>query len=352
MKLRFWAGAHADAHEQAEAAEANNDEHSVRERAVPVRTPGLIAFTAVLVAFMVGLSLGSPAVTRLDSRPVPTRVKVAETRSRLPGDKLSSYRGLGSWIDYIDQGPWAHPYETIRAMKDLGVDTIFVQTSTYGLDQGLIHPPLLSAFIEEAHRHGIYVVAWYVPSFRKVDVDVERSMAAIDYRTPSGQAFDSFALDIEAPLVRDIATRNARLLKISRRIRDAAGPRYPLGAIIPDPVGSRYWPAFPYRELTDLYDVFVPMGYFTYRARGFDSVRAYTAANIAKIRAETGDDDVPIHAIGGIAGDTGPHDTRGFVRAVTDGRVLGGSYYDYPITSDREWDALSPLSRRRGKGRG
>ena len=49
-------------------------------------------------------------------------------------------------------------------------------------------------------------------------------------------------------------------------LRPAAGggrPRYPLGAIIPSPVGIRrhrvYWPAFPYRGLARYYDVFLPM---------------------------------------------------------------------------------------------
>lgn len=302
---------------------------------------------SLVVAFALGVVTGSPITPRLATRPLPKRIDAAEPMlERLPGGVLSSYRGLGSWIDWVDAGPWAHPFETVRLMKERGVDTIFVQTSTYGLSQALINPAAQSAFIEEAHRLGIYVVAWYVPSFVHMEMDLERARTAIEFRTPTGQAFDSFALDIEAPIVKDIDKRNARLLRLSDRIRKVAGADYPLGAIVPDPVVSRYWPSFPYKGLVDSYDVFIPMGYFTFRARGFENVRAYTAAAILKIRDLTGDPNVPIHAIGGIAGDTGPKDAAGFVRAVRDHRVLGGSFYDFPITSEREWNSLAPLSRQ------
>ncbi|HVF52739.1 MAG TPA: hypothetical protein VNC78_03930 [Actinomycetota bacterium] len=260
--------------------------------------------------------------------------------------RVEAYRGLGSWVDWVDLAPWAHPVATVRGMHERGVQTLFLQTSTYGLDVALKEPLAMGLFIEEAHRLGMNVVAWYVPSFAHMKVDLARVKAALDFRTPKGETFDSFALDIEATHVDDIATRNKRLIRMSEKIRAYTGPDYSLGAITPDPVASRYWPNFPYRELTKTYDVFVPMGYFTFRARGFNNVKAYTAAGIRMIRKASGDPNFPIHAIGGIAGDTEPRDVRGFVSAVRASRVLGGSFYDYPITNDEEWAALAPLSRR------
>ena len=63
--------------------------------------------------------------------------------------------------------------------------------------------------------------------------------------------------------------RSVRLLGLSSALRKAVGPDYPLGAIIPSPRGMQlrpdYWPRFPYEGLARTYDVFMPMGYFTYR---------------------------------------------------------------------------------------
>ncbi len=258
---------------------------------------------------------------------------------------LEAYEGLGSWVDWIDDGPWDFPFSTLRSMKERGVQTLFVQTSTYGIKQTLLDRASLTVFIEESHRLGMKVVAWYVPNFAHRENDLRKSLAALNFKTPTGQRFDSFALDIEATTVQDIETRNQRLLWLSREIRAAAGPDYPLGAVIPDPIGSRYWPNFPYKEVAKTYDVFVPMGYFTFRARGYRNVAAYTAANIRAIRKAVGDPHVPVHAIGGIAGETGPNDVRGFVDALRRNRALGGSFYDFPITTEAEWRALSHLSR-------
>lgn len=51
-----------------------------------------------------------------------------------------------------------------------------------------------------------------------------------------------------------------------------------------------------------------------------------------------------VHPIGGLAGDTSMRAVRGFVRAVAATFSLGGSLYDCPITSKREWRALRPLA--------
>jgi len=194
------------------------------------------------------------------------------------------------------------------------------------------------------------VVAWYLPSFLYPAQDARRSLAAIRFRSPQGERFDSFALDIEASLTRPVSLRNQRLLRLSARLRAAAGPRYPLGAIIPSAVGMHkhpaYWPRFPYRPLARFYSVFLPMAYFTdAHVRGSKSTRAYLAADVAAIRTKTGNRDVPIHLIGGIAGSMGAGETAGFMRAVADCAPLGYSLYEFPITRPATWKALTkPLA--------
>src|SRR5205823_6376360 len=106
-----------------------------------------------------------------------------------------------------------------------------------------------------------------------------------------------FGLDIEASVVTDPTLSSQRLLQLSGEIRDAAGPTYPLGAIIPSPRGMRerpdYWPGFPYRNITQYYDVVLPMSYWTFRGTGASFAHDYIADNISIVRARTGDATVP-----------------------------------------------------------
>lgn len=264
---------------------------------------------------------------------------------------LGPYESLGSWVDLFNSGPWKDPKATVRRMDRRGVRTIYLQTATYGSKTAVAFPERTSTFIDAAHARDINVVAWSVPSFVSERKDFWRARDAIRFRSANGDRFDSFALDIEADIVRSIWKRNRRLMSLSRKIREVAGPAYPLGAITPDPAHNKYWPNFPYDKLGRFYDVIVPMGYFTFRTHGYANVRKYTARNIRFIRRETKDPETPIHVIGGIADDVDVPAARGFVRAVKEHHVLGASLYDFPITSKRTWKELSKVRHVKGDRR-
>jgi hypothetical protein len=86
------------------------------------------------------------------------------------------------------------------------------------------------------------------------------------------------------------------------------------------------------------------------RVHGVRATRAYDAADIAAIRAGTGNPAVPVHLIGGIAGTMGAEETAGFMRAVADCAPLGFSLYEFPITSRVNWRTLTaqpPTARRK-----
>src|SRR5206468_2176981 len=130
----------------------------------------------------------------------------------------------------------------------------------------------LGRLVDAAHAAGLRVVAWYLPTLLYPARDLRRVLAALHFTTPAGGRFDSFALDIEASDVRTVSLRNARLAVLAAALRAAAGPAYPLGAIVPSAVGMelhpKYWPDFPYAQLRQSFDVFLPMAYFTYRVKG------------------------------------------------------------------------------------
>lgn len=257
------------------------------------------------------------------------------------GDSTSVYRGLGTWLDIYDVA-WEHPGTAVRRMAAEGIRTLYLQTSNFSRGRAFVHPEGVSAFLDATARHGIRTVAWYLPGFRDPSVDLRRSLAAIRLRTEAGAGFDSFAMDIESPEVRRPRARTARLMRVSDRLRRIVGPDYPLGAIIPSPlrmeVDRYYWPNFPYRGLARVYDVILPMTYFTWRVKGPEGAHAYTAGNIDIIRRETGDRSVPIHVIGGI----GPtkQETAGFVRAVRERGIIGASYYTFPLTPRESWQPM------------
>jgi len=259
---------------------------------------------------------------------------------------VRSYRGLGAWVDMYDAKAWDDPAAAVSDMAGRGVRTLYLETANYHLpaDSAIFRRADAGRLIEEAHARGIKVVAWYLPGFKEPAKDYRRSMAAIRYRTPAGQRFDSFALDIEASIVKDVAERSSRLRALSGRIRAAVGDAYPLGAIIPSPAGMvmhpGYWPGFPYKALADVYDVFVPMGYYTYHGDGYANAYRDTRDNIRIIREQTGRPGVPIHVIAGDGAKSSASETSAYVRALRENGALGGSMYDWATTSDASWRQL------------
>lgn len=266
----------------------------------------------------------------------------------------TTYAGLGTWLDIYATPFWAHPRREVAAMARDGVRTLYLQTGNYEQHVDLVRRHALGSFVDAAHAAGIRVVAWYLPAFTDPAQDARRALAAIRFRSAGGERFDSFALDIEASLVKRASLRSKRLLRLSARLRTAVGRRYRLGAIIPSPVGIRrhptYWPHFPYRQLARFYDVFLPMAYATDAGvRGIRATRAYNAADVAIIRTRTGEPHVPIHLIGGLANAMGAREIAGFMQAVGDCSPLGYSLYAFSITRQATWDELATPPARTGR---
>lgn len=268
------------------------------------------------------------------------------TRASAPSSSV--YAGLGSWLDIFAGNSWSKPKQLIAHASADGVQTLYLQTSNYSQAADIVHPEALGRFIDAAHAAGLNVVAWYLPGLADTRLDARRVRAAIEFRTRSGERFDGFALDIEATVVRNVPERNARLLALSQLLRRMVPAGYPLGAIIPSPVGMRrhpqYWPNFPYGGLAGLFDAFLPMAYFSYYAHTSQSAYAYAQQVVTLLRARIGDRDALIHMIGGSAKAIPTATLAGFVRAVSNCAAEGISLYAFPQTSAAEWSVLSAAS--------
>jgi len=189
------------------------------------------------------------------------------------------------------------------------------------------------------------VVAWYLPNLRAGSVDFERVMQAIDFKTPDGQAFDSFALDIESTVVKPVSLRNQGLTTLSQQVRARVGPDYALGAIIPSPAGistkKGFWSDFPYAMLATTYDVFLPMHYYSFSSHSAAAPHISTSSNMAVLRAQPGCATTPVHMIGGISDKSSAVQVEQFVRAVRETGCIGASLYGWKGTSARGMSATS-----------
>jgi hypothetical protein len=256
-----------------------------------------------------------------------------------------AYRGTGAWIDRYDLVQLRDPQAVVDEMAAHGVRTLYVETASWKVPRSveIVAPALTGELLSAAHAHGMKVVAWYLPDLVHTATDVRRVEAALAFRSADGQAFDSFALDIEATALNPIRRRDAALLELSRRTRRAAGAGYPLGAIVPDQLststGPGLWPRFPYASVARYYDVFLPMAYSSFnRARGPGAVYRYTASNVRFVRRAT---HRPVHLIGGLTGQMTPTEQAAAARGAVDAGAIGASLYEYGRYDAASWAALS-----------
>src|SRR6266851_6358235 len=118
-----------------------------------------------------------------------------------PSESVAVYDGIGTWVDIFDTGVLSKPESSTAAMSARGVSTLFLEASNSTQKTDLVRPDALGALIEAAHTYGIHVVGWYLPTLTAPRTDLRRALAAIAFRTPAGDAFDSLALDIESSAV-------------------------------------------------------------------------------------------------------------------------------------------------------
>ena len=157
--------------------------------------------------------VGSPEVVgSAGGQPGPSHRATTRSLEPATGPATEPYEGLGTWIDIYDTDVWEHPVHAVRSMAAHDVRTIYLQSSNYHRNRPFVHAEGVEAIVDAAHRRGLEVVAWYLPGFRDPSLDLHRAVRTIRFETPSGNRFDSFALDIESSEVRrpDLRTTDRR----------------------------------------------------------------------------------------------------------------------------------------------
>ena len=280
-----------------------------------------------------------------------------------PGDDVpkgfprtgDAYRGLGAWVDAFDYGPAYQgdgdapviTPEDVEVLADHGVRTLFIQAARLDArsPEMLVDEELLGEFLEEAHRRDIRVVGWYLPKLADVADDLAHLRAIAEFESDDGgHRFDGLALDIEwTEDVPDHAERNRQLIDLSEKLDAAVGDAAVGAIVLPavqlEVVNTTLWPDFPYRQLADSYDVWLPMAYWTFRSEesGFRDAHAYTTESVRRLRTNLGDPDAAVHPIGGIGDRATEPDYAAFLRALDESDAVGGSIYDLRTMSLGGW---------------
>ncbi len=323
---------------------------------------------AVVVLLLLAGAGTAVAVTRspaaLSPRVTETqvvRVASAAVLDQAPGPRVVDvYRGLGTWVDAFDYSP---PYTgptrpvseaSIDEMVAMGVRTVYLQAGRIDTrSPDLLEDRwLLAEFVLRAHQRGLHVVAWYLPKWGDGTTDLDHLKAMADFSV-LGQRFDGLAVDIEFNSDKNTPEeRSRRLVALSTALRAYVGPEVALGAIVMPPVvlevvNKDFWPNFPWRDIANLYDVWLPMSYWSNRTTksGYKDGYTYNEENTRRLRTNLGKPNALVHAIGGIGADDGvnddpkpeePHasinDLDAFVRSLRDTSAIGGSLYDWRTT--------------------
>ena len=267
-------------------------------------------------------------------------VGAARAQARVPA---APYGGLGAWISLYTP-EWRNPSGAVGALAARGISTIYLETGRSTSPAAFERPAPTAAFLDAAHAAGLAVVAWYYPTFVDWRRDVARALATARFRTVTGQSFDGVAVDIEDPAVRNVSTRNARLLAFTRAITSSL-PDEPWGAITYPPIGldlnPRAWPRFPWVHVASSYSAILPMAYWRNRTRTAAGAAWYAAGNLAALRVLTGRADLAVHLIG--SGGTTAAEALAFATASVNGGASGFSLYPASRIDTPSWTALQDV---------
>ncbi|HJT37695.1 MAG TPA: hypothetical protein VJ818_04650 [Actinomycetota bacterium] len=259
----------------------------------------------------------------------------------------SVFSGLGAWVDVYDY-PVLPLAKTIRVLKKVGVKTLFMETGMTGTRQSVV--PESIPWLVAAHNAGLKVVAWYLPYYVNVPLDVARTVA-IARVDRNGIRFDGIGIDIEFKgAMTNNRIWNRNVVAHMDGVRRALGPNYPLAAIPPPPLQMRLapstWEGFPWAPLGQVSSDIMLMSYWSFRTGcpqiPLSCAYQFTKDNVEITRSLTGN-RVPIHVIGGVADSINTRQLNQFVQGAIDAHADGASIYDIGTTRPSWWGPLSRL---------
>jgi len=246
--------------------------------------------------------------------------------------QASPLPGKGMWIYQMRTIAGGNVERIAEEARKHGLTHIYVRVG--GL-RGLDTLSEAASILEPAHRRGIKVIAWYFPYFRDVDVDVSRSLIAINTDV-RGHFFDGFAVDIESANGSKLSAETAG--RYSRELREKAPAAY-LIAVPPRPTQHALG-YFPYDATMPHYDAIAPMVYWS----RFDP--AESTRDAMRFLAKYGKPVAPIGQTydmfteGGPRGNPPPHQIWAFMSEAQKLGAPGVSFWSWQHATTENWRTL------------
>ncbi|HEV7534493.1 MAG TPA: hypothetical protein VGP90_02595, partial [Acidimicrobiia bacterium] len=266
-------------------------------------------------------------IKALELPPVPAAPPVPNPAPALP-------RGKGMWLHYLRQAAGNDPTALVAQARANGLTHVYLRLGSS--KDGFYAGGDLDRLLPVAHTAGLAVVGWDFPYLFDAEADAVRAKAEIDYTTPTGQRIDAFSADIET------RTEGVNISvpvadTYSRRLRELAGPGYPLVATVPRP---RYNKGFPYAEIVRQFDAVAPMVYWLGRDPAVEVDQAVTdLAGLGKPIMPVGQ----AYDAGPEGGPPGPppkeHLVR-FIQAAQTRGVTGFSFWVWHTATPDQWAAI------------
>jgi hypothetical protein len=182
------------------------------------------------------------------------------------------------------------------------------------------------------------VYGWDFPYLDDWQADVNRALAAIGYRTPSGHRIDGFVPDIESQAEGTNLTAEAAVA-YSSSLRNALGPAYPLIICVPRP-SDHSIASYPYAAVIPYYDAVAPMVYWLNRQPDTDVIGA------VQWLGQFGKPVLPVGQAydggpeGGRPGPVPAGEIQRFLAAAESVGVTGASFWSYQHATQEIWDAI------------
>jgi hypothetical protein len=247
----------------------------------------------------------------------------------VPTVKAGLPPGKGMWLYQPDQVEGGNVAAIISKATATGLHYLYVHLGS-GTD-GFNAQSFLNQVLPAAHAANIRVYGWDFPFFTPPEADVNRAMAEITYRTPSGDRIDGFAPDIEPEPGVNIGGAGT----YAGELRNAVGPGYPIIGVVPRPNGSGY----PYSAVLSHFDAVAVMDYW---------LDAEPGADIAKADANLAGQNVAMIPIGqayngaenGVPGSPSGAAISRFIQVAEQTGAVGVSFWSWQDTTPEEWDAI------------
>jgi hypothetical protein len=272
------------------------------------------------------------AIAPLAAPPAPAPVEVAAPPA--PPAKPIIPLGKGMWLYQLSMSEGGDAHKVVAKAKKAGLTHLYTRLGSS--KKGFYAQDELNKLLPVAHAAGLKVIGWDFVYLTDPGADAVRAKAEIDYTTPDGHRIDAFSADIETAS-EGVTLTPEGAAAFGAKLRELAGPSYPLIATVPRPSPKR---AFPFAEATAAFDAIAPMVYWQNRDPATD------VAGAIDYLAQFGKPIIPVGQAynggpeGGPDRDPPKEQLVAFMNTAMSKGALGVSFWVWNHATAEQWSAI------------